>query len=185
MPTDYYYLYKGDCSEFIVMPPIGRAFDDPKWHARVDSALSERFPPYKFKVTIDGPWRDETFVLIPVLRPGDGGGSRRSRKLRLIQLIDRAASSTAAWRFPRKTSRIASAACRRAFGEAPFSHRAKRAGLAGCRWLFFFWRRNTAKRVHPTQKQHSESVRAFYRFPQKLTKVGEFFGDRRVKNTAV
>ena len=37
-----------DCSEFIVMPPIGAAFDDPKWQARVGVTLSNRYPPYKF-----------------------------------------------------------------------------------------------------------------------------------------
>jgi hypothetical protein len=74
MATDYYYLNKDDCSEIIVMPPIGAAFDEPKWQAFVETALSVRYPPYKFKVAIEGRRRDETFVLIPVLGPVEGGG---------------------------------------------------------------------------------------------------------------
>jgi hypothetical protein len=70
---DYCYLNKGDCSEFVVMPPIGAAFDEPKWQAFVETALSSRYPPYKFKVTTEGPWRDDSFVLIPVLGSVDGG----------------------------------------------------------------------------------------------------------------
>jgi hypothetical protein len=30
MATDYYCLNESDCSEFMVVPPTGAAFDDPK-----------------------------------------------------------------------------------------------------------------------------------------------------------
>ena len=68
----------GDCREIIVVPPIDQAFDDAALHARIGAALTEEFPQYAWRVTVDGPPRDDAFVLIPLLGDPEAGGLLRA-----------------------------------------------------------------------------------------------------------
>ena len=64
------------CSAFIVVPPVGAAFDEFKMHIRIEAALAERFAPYMFAVTNEDPDRCEAFRLAPILGTIVGGKPR-------------------------------------------------------------------------------------------------------------
>ena len=65
-------LGEGECREIVVVPPKDNAFDDPQMHWRIAAALTSEFSQFAWRVTIDGPPRDNAFVLIPLLRDSDG-----------------------------------------------------------------------------------------------------------------
>ena len=76
MSSNYYVIRDHHCSAFIVVLPIGAAFDEFKMHIRIEAALAERFPPYMFAVTNEGADRGETFKLAPILGAVAGGKPR-------------------------------------------------------------------------------------------------------------
>ena len=71
MPADFYYLTDHDCSEFIVLPPLDSAFNG--------AALSDRYPPYKFQISLEVTHRGEAFVVIPVLGTAEADSSQLER----------------------------------------------------------------------------------------------------------
>jgi hypothetical protein len=79
MSADFYYLTDRDCSEFIVLPPLDSAFNDEEMRALICTALSDRYPPYKFQISLDLKHRGEAFVLIPVLGTAGADSSQLER----------------------------------------------------------------------------------------------------------
>jgi hypothetical protein len=67
MSSNYYFIQEHHCSAFIVVLPVGAAFDQFSMQIRIEAALAERFPPYMFAVTNEDPDRCETFKLAPIL----------------------------------------------------------------------------------------------------------------------
>ena len=60
----------GQCREIIVVPPIHQASDDAL--ATIAAALTEQFPQYAWRVTVDRMPRGDTFVLIPLRLTAQG-----------------------------------------------------------------------------------------------------------------
>ena len=54
----------GECREIIVVPPIDQASDDAL--ATIAAALTEEFPRYAWRVTVESMPRGDAFVLIPL-----------------------------------------------------------------------------------------------------------------------
>ena len=79
MPADFYYLTDHDCSEFIVLPPLDSAFNDAELRAVICAALSDRYPPYKFQISLEVTHRGEAFVVIPVLGTAEADSSQLER----------------------------------------------------------------------------------------------------------
>ncbi len=75
----------GECREIIVVPPIDQAFDDAAMQARIGAALTEEFPQFAWRVTVNGPLRDDGFVLIPLLRDSEAGGLLRAPPLEVLR----------------------------------------------------------------------------------------------------
>ncbi len=55
------------CRELLVIPPHGEEFNEPETLKRIKEAVSARFPDYVFQVGIESQFRDDSFVLIPVM----------------------------------------------------------------------------------------------------------------------
>ena len=79
MPADFYYLTDHDCSEFIVLPPLGSAFNDEELRTLICAALTNRYPPYKFQISLEVTHRGEAFVVIPVLGTAEADSSQLER----------------------------------------------------------------------------------------------------------
>ncbi|WP_146203909.1 hypothetical protein [Aminobacter sp. AP02] len=77
MPEQY---YSGECSEFLVVPPQGSLFDDPRKQQEMRQALESRFPDLRFVVTTAGRSRFAAFLVIPIL-----GVSNQHRPLPMLR----------------------------------------------------------------------------------------------------
>ena len=82
---DEFVQANGECREIVVVPPSDQSFDDPQMHSRIAAALTNEFPQFAWRVTIDGPPRDNAFVLIPLLRESDAGGLLRAPPAQLLR----------------------------------------------------------------------------------------------------
>ena len=79
MTADFYCLTERDCSAFVVLPPLASAFNDVDLHALICSALTDRYPPYKFQISLEVTHRGEAFVVIPVLGTAEVDSSQLER----------------------------------------------------------------------------------------------------------
>jgi hypothetical protein len=67
LTADFHYLTERDCSEFMILPPLGSAFNDAELRALICAVLTDRYPPYKFQISLEWTHRGDAFVVIPVL----------------------------------------------------------------------------------------------------------------------
>ena len=65
------------------MPPADKGFDSQQMHSRIVAALASEYPQFEWRVEIDGPPRDDAFVLIPLLGSSREGGLLRAPPLHL------------------------------------------------------------------------------------------------------
>ncbi|MER9758509.1 hypothetical protein [Mesorhizobium sp. M0138] len=63
------------CKDMIVVPPIGTQFETPEFLAEISALLDDAFPDYDFTITTVSKFRDDSFVLIPMLGSVGGEGS--------------------------------------------------------------------------------------------------------------
>lgn len=55
------------CKDLIVVPPAGAQFETPEFIADIRKLLYRAYPNYDFTITIESQYRDDGFVLIPVI----------------------------------------------------------------------------------------------------------------------
>ena len=65
--------HSGECSEFLVVPPTGSLFDDPRKQQEIRQALESHFPDLRFIVTTAGRSRFAAFLVVPVLGAANRG----------------------------------------------------------------------------------------------------------------
>ncbi|MER9692007.1 hypothetical protein NKJ16_08720 [Mesorhizobium sp. M0179] len=58
-----------------MVPPIGAQFETPAFLAEIREVLDDAYPDYDFTITTESQFRDDSFVLIPVLGSVGGEGS--------------------------------------------------------------------------------------------------------------
>jgi hypothetical protein len=61
------------CVELIIVPPAGAMFDDQDLHRQIKEFLERNFPEFNCIIATEGPRRDDSFVVLPLL--GTAGGS--------------------------------------------------------------------------------------------------------------
>lgn len=80
-------VVKGECREFVVIPPDGAQFDELGLQARIAEALREAFPDAGFTV-ISAEYRNDDFTILPVLEERNGVMTTRMPHADVIAEID-------------------------------------------------------------------------------------------------
>ncbi len=75
------------CRQLIIVPPEGAVFDAPEVHAAIKEFLDSHVPDFSYVVSATSPFRDDTFIVAPVVNAGSVGEAPPLKRLAEIRRL--------------------------------------------------------------------------------------------------